>query len=577
MVDNSNSYKDRVSRLISWGHWFMFANIILAMLMATRYIFAIDSPISFVSIIFVISSWIGHFGLLGIISYIVILFPLTFLTPYSKILRGLAAFFATMIIVALLIDGSIYQNYQLHFNLLVFDLNGFNLNNSIGWSSIVLFLVALLIVELTIANLIWKRLHVIRQWNIGNRITIIFVGMFLVSHLIHIWADAVAYRPVIAFDRIFPFSHQSTARSLIKKYGWIDEKHDSQIILNSSANNLLYPLHPLECRTNNDKNLLVITIDTVNSSLVTPEIMPNLFSMAKGGLDARNHLTNSLNVKDSSFSLNTGLPALYRPAFEKQNLTSPLDNLTKDNVRLSFNEKNTRTINNSSMSDSTNINTLIQWINNHSDQQYHADLTLFASQQLDVGDKPLLPFTKNIETYENAPQRILARQYLNTLYYTDKLLGKLFESINLTNTTMVITANRGIDLNKIYKQSSTAYSKVNLHVPMIVVSPSMPIARITKTTSHYDLLPTLLTSHFNCGNPPSDVSIGYSLMSTQASDMLYLGDAQHFSLYKDGKITEIDRQGQYKFFDKNYVRQENGELSFQSLIDLMANIKRFEP
>ena len=23
MVDNSNSYKDRVSRLISWGHWFM--------------------------------------------------------------------------------------------------------------------------------------------------------------------------------------------------------------------------------------------------------------------------------------------------------------------------------------------------------------------------------------------------------------------------------------------------------------------------------------------------------------------------------------------------------------------------
>ena len=122
MVDNSNSYKDRVSRLISWGHWFMFANILLAMLMATRYIFATEGQVTFISVIFVISTWIGHFGLLGIISYIVVLFPLTFLAPYSKILRGLAALIGTIIIVALLIDGSVYQNYQLHFNLLAFDL-----------------------------------------------------------------------------------------------------------------------------------------------------------------------------------------------------------------------------------------------------------------------------------------------------------------------------------------------------------------------------------------------------------------------------------------------------------------------
>ena len=215
-------------------------------------------------------------------------------------------------------------------------MKGFNLNNSIGWSSIALFLVALLIVELTIANLIWKRLHVIRQWNVGNRITLGFVAMFLISHLVHIWADAVVYRPVLSFDRIFPFSHQSTARSLIKKYGWIDEKHDSQMILNSSANAVNYPLHPLQCRTDNHKNLLVITIDTANSALVTPDIMPNLFNMAKRGINAQSHLTSSLNVTDSTFSLNTGIPALYRPAFESQNLSMPLEQLTLKSNRASF-------------------------------------------------------------------------------------------------------------------------------------------------------------------------------------------------------------------------------------------------
>ena len=38
MVDSANSYSDRVSRLVGWGHWFAFFNIIAAMLIGTRYI-----------------------------------------------------------------------------------------------------------------------------------------------------------------------------------------------------------------------------------------------------------------------------------------------------------------------------------------------------------------------------------------------------------------------------------------------------------------------------------------------------------------------------------------------------------
>ena len=38
MVSSGNNYKDKVSQLISWGHWFSFFNIIAAMLLGTRYI-----------------------------------------------------------------------------------------------------------------------------------------------------------------------------------------------------------------------------------------------------------------------------------------------------------------------------------------------------------------------------------------------------------------------------------------------------------------------------------------------------------------------------------------------------------
>lgn len=578
MVDNSNSYKDRVSRLISWGHWFMFANIILAMLMAVRYIFAADGQATFISVFYVLSTWIGHFGLLGILSYVVILFPLTFLVPYSHIMRGLSAVIATALIVALLVDGSVYQNYQLHFNLVAFDLDGFNLNNTIGWSSISLFLIALLIVELTIANLIWKRLHIIRQWDIGNRLTYGFVVMFLMSHLVHIWADAVVYRPVLAFDRMFPFSHQSTARGLIKKYGWIDDKHNRQMTINSSAKAVKYPLSPLQCSINSPHNLLIITIDRANSSLLTPEIMPNLFALAKRGISAQNHMTSSLVAQDANFGLMTGLPAIYQPAFIAQKLSSPLIELTNQSMRKSFGADSYSVANDDALSiDKNNVDSLISWIDQHRSGPYYADLTLYASAQLSIGDNVLLPFDKTIKSHDSAPQRVLAKQYVNALYYTDALLGKLIGAVDLTNTTIVVTANRGTDLQAIYQEDKSVYSQVNLHVPLVVAGPDIKPLKVTKISSHYDVLPTLLQSHFNCGNPASDISVGYPLMSTQQSDMLYLGDAHYFSLYQNGIITEIDRQGQYRFFNKHYIRQTNGKLSFQSLVDLMANIERFEP
>lgn len=577
MVDNSNSYKDRVSRLISWGHWFMFANILVAMLMAIRYIFAADGEATFLSVFYVLSTWIGHFGLLGIISYVIILFPLTFIFPNSHIMRALGAVVATLIIVALLIDGSVYQNYQLHFNLFAFNLEGFNLNNTIGWSSISLFLIALLIVELTIANLIWKRLIVIRQWDIGNKLTAGFAVMFVLSHLIHIWADAAIYRPVLAFDRMFPFSHQSTARSFIKKHGWIDDKHGRELMLNSAAKGVKYPLSPLQCQVT-DKNLLFITLARGNSALMSKQIMPNLFALSQQGINAAKHITNSLAASDAIFGLQTGLPALYQPAFINQKLSSPLIELTNDSIRKSFGASKAQLSDTDALHiDERNIKALSDWIVQQRSNSYYADLTLYASSQLSIGNNKLLNFDTEIDSSHPAPQRVLARQYVNALHYTDKLLGQLLSHIDLSTTTVVVTAQRGSDLNRLYQQSTAEYSQVNLQVPLVIVGPDFNALTVSKTTSHYDVLPTLIKQHFRCGNPASDISVGHTLTSTEQADMFYLGDAQYFSLYRNGRITEIDRQGQYRFFDEHYLRQNDGKLSFQSLVNLMANIERFEP
>ena len=81
MVETGNPYRDNVSRLITWGHWFSFFNILLAMLIATRYLGSISWPSTTLGVTYLIISWIGHFSFLSFVTYLLTVFPLSFVLP----------------------------------------------------------------------------------------------------------------------------------------------------------------------------------------------------------------------------------------------------------------------------------------------------------------------------------------------------------------------------------------------------------------------------------------------------------------------------------------------------------------
>ncbi|NRA55360.1 MAG: DUF3413 domain-containing protein [Gammaproteobacteria bacterium] len=578
MIDTGNTYKDRVSRLIGWGHWFLVANIVLAIAMSTRYIFAKNVDDTFISIVYLIFTLAGHFALLGIVSYIVILFPLTFLFPSSKAMRAIGAVVATGAIVALLIDGSVYQNYQIHLNLLVFDLDGFNLDSSIGWSSIALFLLALLTVELTLANLIWKRLAVIRQWNIGNKVASVFFVAFFISHLIHIWADATLYQPVLSYDRTFPLSHGSTARSLLNKYGFnVTLRQERE--LSNSPTTITYPLHPLQCRANAANNLLIINLATANQQLLTPQVMPYLTDFAAKSIVATQHISTSLNPRLAKFNLDTGLPAQYSHIFNANQMPRLLNQQARAyGFKREFISDTNTSINQAvAQHDQTVTTNLVNFLNDSSSDalsaSFYANITLFSSQEFD-SPAGFMPKVTLEQQSLSAPERILARQYLRSLSYIDQLVKSIVTQVDLTTTTVVITANRGMDLTSLYN-SSNQYSKVNLHVPLIISLPNTASGTINKLTSHYDVLPTLLKHSFGCTNPASDYSVGNDLLSTQTNDLIYIGVPDDFAIYQSQKIAEISRHGDFKFYNESYQRLNGVYLPFQAFIDLMAKQQRF--
>lgn len=42
MVTNRQRYREKVSQMVSWGHWFALFNILLAMVLGCRYLFVAD-------------------------------------------------------------------------------------------------------------------------------------------------------------------------------------------------------------------------------------------------------------------------------------------------------------------------------------------------------------------------------------------------------------------------------------------------------------------------------------------------------------------------------------------------------
>jgi len=87
--------RDKIARLISWGHWFTFFNILLVLAIGTLYIEATEAPGSALGVLYLIMSWLGHFAFLPFIVFIILIFPFCLLIPYTRILRGIATLVAS--------------------------------------------------------------------------------------------------------------------------------------------------------------------------------------------------------------------------------------------------------------------------------------------------------------------------------------------------------------------------------------------------------------------------------------------------------------------------------------------------
>ncbi|RTR26308.1 DUF3413 domain-containing protein [Shewanella atlantica] len=581
--------RDRVSRLVSWGHWFAFFNGFLAMIVGIRYLDSVGYPETLLGWSYLAISTIGHFSFLAFIVYLVLVFPVTLLLPYSKILRGFAAVVATLSLCILLYDTIIYDDYGLHLSPFVFDLAWADLNALLRGTSYIVTPLGIIALELTLANFLWKRIEKIHKVNCGNKV-VAFVGIcFISSHLIHIWADAANITEITQLDDAYPLSYPATARSFMESHG-IEGKNTTRRSsdLKSSLN---YPITPLQCKAETQPNILLITINNLRADMVDANTMPYLTQYGEKNQAFHQHLSGGTQYDSGMFSILYGLQGSYINAAGLNNTTPVLTQMLKQqNYQLGlfatqeselrpntifddFERIITKTNDSYADADIQSVEAFQSWqaaqttpwfgmLNLRSPETYDTPVGFLGIETVKA-DKKLKP-----------AQRVLFNQYRQSLNFIDLKLKEVLEATS-EDTLVIITGVSGKLFTSNPDEARSNLSPANVQVPMIIHWPGQAATKhVNYRTSHYGIVPTLMTQVLGCTNAATDYSAGRSLLEPDTESWVYIGDSRIFGIYQKSEITVIDRHGQYRIYDENFDKRLRKKMSAPELVEVMREGRR---
>lgn len=592
MVDSGNTYGERVSKLVSWGHWFTFFNIVASMLIGTRYITQSPWPETFMGQAYLVLSWLGHFSFLVFALYLLILFPLSFVIPSRKLFRFVAVCFATVGLTLLLLDTQAYQQVHLHLNPSVWELLLENDQSNIATELQQLFIVLPVIFLLQIAQSewIWRKQRKLTNKRAGGRsITVLFFTCFITSHLIYIWADISFYKPITAQKANFPLSYPMTARTFMQKHGLIDtEAYNKRLEENKKLSaTIRYPLEPITFSNKPmNYNVLMVVVDSLRADYVTSETMPNLNTFAANNINFADHYSTN-NAPDGLFGLFYGLPNNYKKSVLSQELAPVMLETMVDQgysfaLFSSSHEPQNRTFSITQSEvvqaeDGNDATTLTHWetwlTENASSSPWfnYLDLSTVENyEQFDAKDA------------KGTPEQRLKSAYAQAATKVDTLLARVFTALEqqelAENTVVIVTSNHGVEFNETQSNSwgsATNYSRYQLNVPLIMHWPEKPAQEISYKTSHFDLSVTLMEDMFGTSSSYHDYSSGKNLLDASSRKWILAGNGVDIALITDNYTTVVDKHGNYKVYDTEYKRDKDSKTKLSILMLGLSELKRF--
>ncbi|ENB9204824.1 DUF3413 domain-containing protein [Serratia marcescens] len=590
MVTNRQRYREKVSQMISWGHWFALFNILLALGLGSRYLFVTDWPASLLGRVYALVSLLGHFSFIVFAGYLLVIFPLTFVVMSQRLLRFISAALATAGLTLLLVDSEVFSHFHLHLNPVVWDLvvNPDQSELSRDWQLMFICVPVIFLVEMLFGTWSWQKLRSLNRRRFGKPLAALFISAFFASHLIYIWADANFYRPITMQRANLPLSYPMTARKFLEKHGLLDQQEYERRLVQQGNPEAVAVEYPLSDLSYGDKgsgyNLLMIVVDGIRAKDVAQD-MPALTRFAQENVRFSDHYSSGNHADTGLFGLFYGISPTYLDSVLAGRKPSALINALSDQgyqLGLFSSDGFNASLYRQALltdfslptpapqSDAQTTQQWQRWLTDQGDKEPWFSYINFSGAEPAEGAKTPAP-ADFIQRYRTGAQDVDAQiaQVLDTL----KQRGLL------DKTVVVITAEHGVEFNDSGKGqwgAGNGFNQAQLQVPLVIHWPGTPAQTISKLTGHNDVMRTLMQRLLHVKTAPKDYSQGEDLFTAQRrNNWIATGDGNQLVITTPTQTLMLDNNGNYRVYDQNgeEIKDEKPQLAL--LLQVLTDVKRF--
>ncbi|MEW5561451.1 LPS biosynthesis-modulating metalloenzyme YejM [Enterobacter asburiae] len=583
MVTHRQPYREKVSQMVSWGHWFALFNILLASVLGSRYLFVADWPTTLSGRVYSYISLLGHFSFLVFATYLLILFPLTFVVISQRLMRFLSAILATVGMTLLLIDSEVFTRFHLHLNPVVWELviNPDQNEMARDWQLMFISVPVILLIEMLFATWSWQKLRSLtRRRHYARPIAWFLFASFVATHVMYIWADANFYRPVTMQRANLPLSYPMTARKFLEKHGLLDAQDYQRRLVEQGdpeAVSVQYPLSDLRYRDmGTGQNVLLITVDSLNYSRFEKQ-MPALAEFAQQNLNFTQHMSAGNAADSGIFGLFYGISPSYMDGVLSARIPAALiTSLNQQGYQLglfSSDGFSSPMYRQALLSDfslppsktQSDADTASQWIN---------WLGSYAQEE----NRWFSWISLNGTTLDDGQKQNFNRRYARAAASVDtqisRVLTALKDSGKLDKTVVIITGAHGVPMNK--SGSSFEWSREALQVPLVIHWPGTPAQNITTLTDHKDVMTTLMQRLLHVSTPANEYSQGQDLFSAARRHNWVTASSNSDLAITTPQVTVVlNHNGSYKTWDRQDQRIDNEKPQLSLLLQVLTEEKRF--
>lgn len=578
LPENSRQYREETSQRIAWGHWFALFNILLALVISSRYAFSADWPNTFFGKFYFFISLFGHFSFVIFAFYLLLLFPLSFLIKNERGFRGFSVIFATVGLTVLLVDTEVFHRFYLHLSPLVWDLlvNPDNGELSRQWQLLFVPMPLILLAEMLFSRWCWQKLRSFNRQKWGKYVALFFLTCFTATHLLYAWADMSLYRPITTQKANYPLSYPMTARSFLEKHGLIDRNSYEQQLEETGrldAFYLDYPKSPLHFAksTQQKPNLMIINLSGLRNDAISEQITPNLTQFEQFSRRFSHHYTAGDTAMAGIVSLFYSLSGKYVDSVLNEKTSSPLiSSLQAADYHFGLFSHNgfREPIYHRALfahfklpKAETNreaINQWKNWLSQQTEQPYFSYLDLGLNQ-----------------TSAHKLQNDEAGYY-QQVQLVDWQFGEIWQALQqkgLSNTLVIVTADQAHTLSA--EAENNGFSHEKIQVPLLVYWQG-ETGNYQEISSHLDLLPTFLARFFHVENKVSDYAQGLNLTTVSERKWVLAANRNwNVAIIPNGEQFHIDQRGNFVQFDAFDQKQKSERPPLALFLQLIQQSNQF--